>query len=132
MKVKQIKPIPKGHGTHKPVSYIKLGIKMLYISKEAMKLFGEAEYIRISLDMDNRKVIISKAFDKDEDTFKLSTVNETEYARRIETNRALLALVQAGFPMYMIDKYLPAEIGLDGSLLADFSMLVPIKEGVSA
>lgn len=129
MKVKQIIPLRKGGHKSDITCYVKIGIKMLYISNEAMKLFGDVEYIRISLDMDNRKVIISKAYDKEDDTFKLSKVNETKLAKRIETNRALLALVQAGFPMYMIDKYLPVEIGLDGSLLADFSMLVPLKGG---
>ena len=79
----------------------------------------------MSLSMDDRMLIISRA-EKAEDSFKLSGVNETRNAKRIETNRALLSILKAGFPMYMVDRRLPAKRLLDGSLGADFSMLIPL------
>ena len=128
MKVQQVLPIKKSPRPHEDRPYVRIGLKAFYISSDAMRAFGDTEYIRISLDKDNRIVIISKA-PKAADAFKLSRVCETEHARRIETNRSLLALVRNGFPLYMIDRNLPASIGLDGSLQADFSALIPLKEG---
>lgn len=126
--IRQILPIKKSGGNHREDAYIRIGLKAFYLSNEAMKLLGDTEYIRISLDRDNRMVIISKA-GKAVDSFKLSKVCETQYARRIETNRSLLSLVRNGFPLYMVDRYLPVSVGLDGSLNADFSALIPLKEG---
>lgn len=131
MKIRQILPITKGTGSARDPSYVRVGLKAFYISNEAMKAFGDTEYIRISLDADHRLIIISKA-EKAVDSFRLSKVCETEHARRIETNRSLLSMVRGGFPMYMIDRYLPARVGLDGSLQADFSELIPLREIVNA
>lgn len=103
---------------------------MLMINTEAIELWGDAEYIRISIDTDDQVLIFSKAQKSDDDVFKLSKVCETKRARRIETNRALLSIIKAGFPMYMIDKRLPVKLLIDGSLAADFSMKIPIKEAV--
>ena len=126
MKAKQIIPIKKrsSGGTNEP--YVKFGPKMLYISSRAMEMFGEAGYIRMSISVVARRLIITKA-EKAEDTFRLSRVNETKAARRIETNRALLSILKAGFPLYMVDRRLPVEILLDGSLAADFSLPIPLQ-----
>lgn len=130
MKIRQIVPVKKGGRKPGDQAYVRIGLKAVYISNEAMKAFGDTEYIRISLDADHRLIIISKA-EKAVDSFRLSKVCETEHARRIETNRSLLAIVRGGFPLYMIDRYLPAQIGLDGSLQADFSEMIPLREVVN-
>ena len=129
MKPQQILPIRKAPSRNVGEAYVRIGLKAFYISNEAMKKFGDTDYIRISMDKDNRCVIVSKASEKADDTFKLSRVCESERARRIETNRSLLSMIRGGFPLYMIDRHLPANLGLDGSLLADFSMPIPLKEG---
>ena len=128
MKPQQILPVKKSPSRSVGEAYVRIGPKAFYISNEAMNQFGDdTDYIRISMDKDNRVVIVSKAFEKAEDTFKLSRVCESRKARRIETNRSLLSMIRGGFPLYMIDRHLPVRIGLDGSLLADFSLPIPLK-----
>ena len=126
MKPQQILPVKKAPSRSAGEEYIRIGLKAFYISNGAMIKFGDTDYIRISIDKDNRVVIVSKA-EKDVDSFKLSHVCESQNARRIETNRSLLSIVRGGFPLYMIDRHLPVHLGLDGSLLADFSLPIPLK-----
>lgn len=129
MRPQQILPVKKAPSRSVGEAYVRIGLKAFYISNEAMKQFGDTDYIRISMDKDNRVVIVSKATEKGDDTFKLSHVCESGCARRIETNRSLLSMIRGGFPLYMIDRHLPTNLSLDGSLLADFSLPIPLKEG---
>lgn len=126
MKPKQILPLKKCYSGRATGAYVKFNQKMLYINSDASLMLGEPDYIRMSISIDDRLLIITKA-EEAEDSFKLSHVNETRHARRIETNRALLSILKAGFPMYMVDRRLPVKTLLDGSIVADFSMLVPIS-----
>ena len=130
MKTKQIKPLQKAANGPANYPYVRINPKMLMINSNAMALWGETDYMRISISTDEQILIFSKAHEGDENAFKLSTVCETRRARRIETNRALLSIIKAGFPLYMIDKRLPVKILMDGSLAVDFSMKIPIKEAV--
>ena len=127
MKPKQIVPLKKTWSGKASGPYVKIGPKMLYINNDASEILGDTNYIRMSLSLDDRLLIISKA-EKAADSFKVSHVNETRSAKRIETNRALLSIIKAGFPMYMIDKRLPVKSLLDGSIAADFSMLIPVQQ----
>lgn len=126
MKAKQIIPIKKAASGASSDPYVRFGPKMLYISNQAMEMLGDTGYVRISISLADRLLVISKA-EQAEDSFRLSRVNETRSARRIETNRALLSILKAGFPLYMVDRRLPVKILLDGSLAADFSLPVPIR-----
>lgn len=125
MKPKQIVPLKKCWSGRASGPYVKFNQKMLYINDDASVMLGVPDYVRMSLSLSDRALIITRA-EKAEDSFRLSHVNETRHARRIETNRALLSVIKAGFPLYMIDKRLPVKQLLDGSIAADFSMLVPI------
>ena len=125
MSLKQITPLKKHYSKIGSKPSVRLSLKMLYINSAAMELLGCTEYIHMSLDLDNRRLIISKS-EQDDTSFKLSTVCHTQHARRIETNRALITIIKNGFPLYMVDKPLPVTRLLDGSIVADFSMPVPL------
>lgn len=127
MKPKQIVPLKKCYSGRANGPYVRFNNKMLYISDDASVMLGVPDYVRMSLMMDERLLVISRA-EKAEDSFKLSSVKETRHAKRIETNRALLSVIKAGFPLYMLDKRLPVKKLLDGSIAGDFSALIPIKE----
>ena len=129
MMIRQIKPMRKLSSGGTGFPYVKLSPKMLFLNSDAMEMWGETDYMRISISTSEQQLIFSKA-QKSEDSFKLSKVCETKHARRIETNRALLAIIKAGFPLYMLDKRLPVKILLDGSMAVDFSMKIPVKEAV--
>lgn len=130
MKTKQIKPLKKSANGPANYPYVRINPKMLMINSDAMALWGDTDYMRISISIDEQILIFSKAYEGDDGAFKLSRVCETKRARRIETNRALVALFRSGFPLYMADKRLPVKILMDGSLAVDFSMKIPIKEAV--
>ena len=125
MKQKLIIPLKKCYSGRASGPYVKFNQKMLYINDDASVMLGVPDYVRMSLSLEDRALIITRA-EKAEDSFRLSHVNETRHAKRIEKNRALLSVIMAGFPLYMIDKRLPVKQLLDGSIAADFSMLVPI------
>ena len=134
MKTKQIIPIRKSYSGKAYNAYVRFTEKMLYINNDASLMLGDTDYIRMSIALDERLLLICKA-EKAKDSFKLSRVNETLKARRIETNNALRSIIKAGFPLYMLGKRLPVKRLLDGSLAADFSMLVPIpgvKDGTES
>ena len=128
MKIQQILPVKKSPSRRCGESYIRIGLKAFYISAAAMAKLGDTDYVALSIDTDNRMVIVSKAEQEDPGAFKLSRVCETMAARRIETNRSLLSIVRGGFPLYMIDRHLPAYVGLDGSLMANFSLPIPLRD----
>lgn len=127
--IKQIKPLKKtsSHRERKP--YIRIGMKMIYINEEAGDLIGPTDYATFAIDTNGQHIIVTPS-KKEEGAFKLSTVCESNNARRVETNRALLSFIKSGFPMWMVDKRLPVVKGLDGSLIADYSMKIPTKEAV--
>jgi hypothetical protein len=128
MAYKQIIPVKKACAGQAKYPYVRVTPKMLTINNEAMAMWGDTEYIRISISLKDSLMILSKAEEKDEDTFKLSRVCETKYARRSETYNVLLAILQSGFPLYMVKKRLPVQILADGSMAVDFSYKVPVKE----
>ena len=131
--IKQITTIKKRKTYRKAGEpYVSIGYKMLYINEDAGRLTGGMRYAHIGIDIQEQRLIISKAAEETPETFKLSKVCESGYARRIETNRSLLSLIKAGFPTWMIDKRLPVTQGLDGSLIADFSKRIPIKDPAQA
>lgn len=104
-------------------AFVVVDLKRIYINNDSGKMlnpFNEDLWITIGIDEKNKLLTFSKV---DEDTvgaFKMSRVKETEYARRIETNRALASIVRAGFPLGMLGKQLPASLLMDGSIMADY------------
>ena len=127
--IKQITPLKKRKTYRKAgAPYVSIGYKMLYINEDAGRMTGGMRYANIGIDIQEQRLIISKAQEETPETFKLSKVCESSFARRIETNRSLLSLIKAGFPTWMIDRRLPVTQALDGSLVADFSKRIPIKE----
>ncbi len=121
MAFKRIMPIKKRSSRATPnEAYISITPKMLYISAAAWKLL-RAEYITIGIDTKALLVRIYSAKQGDEGAFKLSHVKETQHARRIETNNALLSFIRYGLPQSMLGKHLPCYLSLDGALLADYA-----------
>lgn len=124
---KRVKAIPKKTTNGKKQgAYVKFDLKMLYISSDAMLMMNGAEYISMAVNGPGRVMQISPAPGKNEYSFKLSRVNETEYARRIETNNGLRSVIDSGFPLSMLGKRLPVVAGLDGSLIVDLRPQIPI------
>ncbi len=127
--LKQIKPMKKRPTYRKTnTPYMSISLKMLYINEDAAALVDQLDYCTISIDTKGQHIVVHPANKEDDGAFKLSTVCESKRARRIETNRALLSFIRSGFPMWMLDKRLPVVRGLDGSLIADYSMKIPTKE----
>lgn len=94
--------------------YVRFTPKMLYMNGPFMEEMGSPPYIKISVDGPNRLMVIANGTEED---FKLSSVCETKHSRRIETNRALMDILEAGFPKGMIGKYLTGiQKGMDGSM----------------
>ena len=91
--------------------YVRYTPKMLYISGPAMKMLGMADTVTISISGPDRMMMITPG-----GPWKLSRVCETMYARRIETNGGLVAMLEAGFPRGMIGKYLSVNTDMTGSL----------------
>ena len=117
----QIMPIKKRRSRAVPNdAHVSITPKMLYISAAAWKML-RAEYITINIDPKLRVVRIYPAEPEDLGAFKLSRVKETQYARRIETNNALLSFISYGLPQSALGKRLPCSLGLDGALLADYA-----------
>lgn len=92
-------------------AYVRYTPKMLYINGQAMELLGHPETVSISINGPDRIMMITPG-----GPWKLSRVCETMYARRIETNGGLVALLDAGFPKGMIGKYLRVNQDMTGSL----------------
>lgn len=97
---------------------VRFTYKSLYINARAGKMLT-TDYITISVMNDAtlhamRLIPSSKEYPN---SFKLSDVCETNGAKRIETNRSLEAILNAGFPKSLLGKYLPVVRLFDGSLL---------------
>lgn len=121
MPFERICPIKKAKSRAVPgEAYVRITPKMLYISSAAADMLG-ADYITIELDTRERIVRFTPRKAEGPGTFKLSAVNETRRARRIETNNALMALVAAGLPRAAMGKRLPCSLGIDGALLIDYA-----------
>lgn len=93
-------------------AYVRYTPKMLYLSNEAMKLLGDTDTVRISINGPERVMIVQPG-----GPWKLSRVCETQNARRIETNGGLVAMLEAGFPRGMIGKYLMCNTDMMGALM---------------
>lgn len=92
--------------------YFRMTLKMLYLSKECMALLPDGtESISILVDYAKRRMFIRPG-----DDFKLHPVCETQGARRIETSRVTSSLLQAGFPVGLLDHHLMCEKTLDGAV----------------
>lgn len=117
-------------GKTKPIKgpYVRFSLKMLYISSEAMSMIPETEYISIRVNEKNRAMTITPEQEKGATSFHLSHVNETKDARRIETNNALLSVLDAGFPRWAIGKRMPVVMGLDNSIVVDLRPQIPMGE----
>lgn len=126
--LKEVVPQKKRSGPPswiKGKAYVRYTPKMLYLSGPAMQMLGMPEKIGISIDGPQRMMII-----RPNGPFKLSTVCETQNARRIETNLALMSLLDAGFPKGMINKYLSVStVTMDGALCVS---LVPEYDRIPA
>lgn len=121
MPFERICPIEKAKSRAVPgEAYVRITPKMLYISSAAADML-RADYITIELDTRERIVRFTPRKTEGPGTFKLSAVNETRRARRIETNNALMALVAAGLPRAAMGKRLPCSLGIDGALLIDYA-----------
>lgn len=127
MAARIIKKIPKGK-TGKSVldSYVRFTPKSLYLNNGAMQMIPGVDFVQMSIDVPGHVLCVIPASCSSDYSFKLSSVNETKHARRIETNNALLSLLDAGFPRGMIGKRLPVMKGLDGSLIVDLRPQIPL------
>lgn len=121
MPFERICPVKKAKSRAVPgEAYVRITPKMLYISSAAGDLL-DADYITIELDTRARIVRFTPHKAAEPGTFKLSGVNETRNARRIETNNVLMSLVAAGLPRAAMGKRLPCSLGIDGALLIDYA-----------
>lgn len=121
MSFKVITPVKKAkscvvHGQE----YVRLTNKMLFINAGASKYLS-SDYIQIAIDKKQEVLKFIPCKKEDENAFKLSTVNETRGARRIETNRALQSIQDNGFPRGKLGKRLPVSLAIDGALLVDYA-----------
>ena len=98
MGFKAIKPVPKAKSCAiKDQEYVRLTNKMLYINAGAAKYLC-GDYIQILIDQKRELIKLVPCSKDDENAFKLSKVNETRGARRIETNNALQSFRNAELP----------------------------------
>ena len=104
-------------------AYVRFTTRMFYLNNDAMKLLGNAESVDISVDAQQRTMIVSPG-----GRWKLSTVNETRFARRIENGSSLTEIMAAGFPVGMLGHYLACEKDMAGSLVV--SLIPGFKKAV--
>lgn len=123
-KVRKKQNAPRGKGG----AYVRFTLKMLYISSEAMEMIPGTEIISIRVNDQSRAMTITPETAKSDTAFALSRVNETKYARRIETNNALLSILDAGFPKWALGKRMPVSVCLDGSLVVDLRPQISMGE----
>lgn len=120
---------PKKSATKgKSGAFVRFNLKMLYISSDAMNMIPDTEYISIRVNEQSRAMTITPEQAKSDTAFHLSHVNETKGARRIETNNALLSILDAGFPKWAIGKRMPVTLGIDGSLVIDLRPQIPMGD----
>ena len=103
--------------------YVRLTTRLFYLSSEAMKMLGETQSIGISINPQQRVMILSPGGE-----WRLTSVCETQYARRIENGSSLISFLQAGFPKGMLGKYLRVQKDMSGSLVVS---LIPEYEAAS-
>ena len=101
-------------------AYVRFTPRLLYINSEAMKMLGDAESVSIAINAKDHVMIISTNGD-----WKLSTVCESKYARRIENGNNMMGILEAGFPKGMMGHYLHCYKGIDGALIVS---LIPDYE----
>lgn len=120
---KKIDPKKQRHFAPRDVKeYVRVTSRMLYLSNEAMKLMGNCESVNISIDKPQRVMVISP-----NGAWKLSTVRDTKYARRIENGSSMTEILKGGFPYGMLGAYLPCQKDMSGSLIV--SLIPEQKEG---
>jgi|GEM_PF-7008031 len=120
---------PKKSATKgKSGAFVRFNLKMLYISSDAMGMIPETEYISIRVNPGGYVMTITPEAGKGDTAFHLSHVNETKGARRIETNNALLSILDAGFPKWALGKRMPVSLGIDNSLVIDLRPQIPMGE----
>ena len=118
----QVKKLDKERGRVKSYPCIRFTYKSLYINNKAGQMLS-SDYITISIVKDKtlHAMRLSPSTKENENAFKLSSVCESKYAKRIETNRSLESILEAGFPKHLLGKNLPVLRLFDGSLLVDIS-----------
>lgn len=125
--VATVKP-KKSASKGKSGAFVRFNLKMLYISSDAMGMIPDTEYISIRVNPGGHVMTITPEAAKSDTAFRLSHVNETRDARRIETNNALLSILDAGFPKWALGKRMPVTVGLDNSLVIDLRPQIPLGE----
>ena len=110
---KTVEPKKQRHG--KPLgvnAYVRITPRLFYISSDAGKMWGDHETCNISIDAPNRIMVISP-----DGQWKLSSVCQTENAKRIETRNSTISFLDAGFPKGLLGKYLPCHVDMTGALV---------------
>lgn len=92
--------------------YVRFTTRMFYLNNEAMKLLGNCDSVNISVDRAQRTMLVTPG-----GKWKLTTVKETRYAKRIENGSSLTQIMAAGFPAGMLGHYLPCQKNIAGSLV---------------
>ena len=118
---KKVEPKRQRHKPPKGIeNYVRVTTRMFYISNGAMRMIGETESVSISIDRTQRAMIITPG-----GAWKLSTVRDTQYARRIENGSSLTEILKSGFPYGMLGRYLACQKDMAGSLVIS---LIPDDE----
>lgn len=103
--------------------YVRFTTRMFYLNNEAMKLLGDCDSVNISVDGPQRTMLVTPG-----GKWKLTTVKETRYAKRIENGSSLTQIMAAGFPVGLLGHYLSCEKNLSGSLVV--SLIPGFKKAV--
>ena len=104
---KRVEVVHKMHNRDKYNGpYVRMTPKAIYISTEAAKMLN-GDYMQIEIDSDNKLLRFISCKKEDEHAFKLSSVCEAEFARRIETNNVLFSILDAGFDLNKMFRKLP-------------------------
>ena len=101
-------------------AYVRFTPRLLYINSDAMKMLGETETVSISINAKDRVMMISPGGE-----WKLTSVCESKYARRIENGNNMMGILEAGFPKGMVGHYLHCYKGLGNVLIVS---LIPDYE----
>ena len=121
---KKIEPRKQRHSPPAGIkSYVRVTARMLYLSNEAMKLMGNAETVSISIDRNQRVMVITPGGE-----WKLSKVRDTKYAKRIENGSSMSEILKGGFPYGMLGSYLPCQKDMYGSLVVS---LIPSERATA-
>lgn len=103
---KRVEVVPKMHNYEKNNNpYVRITPKAIYINEGAAQML-DGDYIQIEIDSESELVRFLSCKKGDEHAFKLSSVCETEHAKRIETNNVMFSLLKAGFDMNKMYKKL--------------------------